>query len=103
MPTNHCLGPCALAAWMVFAVPCGVAWAQAPTTEIPAAPRFDITRFDVVGNTLLKPGETPMGREEERSEINRVTERIITCVYRVINTLGSGFLEKVYARSSALF
>ena len=28
--------------------------------------------------------------------INQVTERIITCVYRVSNTLGSGFLEKVY-------
>ena len=38
-------------------------------------------------------GETPMDPEERRSEINRVTERIISCVYRVSNTLGSGFLE----------
>jgi len=37
-----------------------------------------------------------MDSEERRAEINRITERIITCVYRVSNTLGSGFLEKVY-------
>ncbi len=29
-------------------------------------------------------------------EINKITERIIGCAYQVINTLGSGFLEKVY-------
>ena len=39
--------------------------------------------------------ETPKDPQELRSEINRVTERIIACVYRVSNTLGSGFLEKV--------
>ena len=37
-----------------------------------------------------------MEKEEYRLMINQVTERIITCVYRVSNTLGSGFLEKVY-------
>ncbi len=37
-----------------------------------------------------------MDREERQSEINLVTEKIITCVYGVSNTLGSGFLEKVY-------
>lgn len=37
-----------------------------------------------------------MDVDELRLEINRVTERIINCVYRVSNTLGSGFLEKVY-------
>jgi GxxExxY protein len=37
-----------------------------------------------------------MDVDELRSEINRLTERIINCVYRVSNTLGSGFLEKVY-------
>ena len=36
-----------------------------------------------------------MEKEEYRLMINQVTERIITCVYRVSNTLGSGFLEKV--------
>jgi GxxExxY protein len=44
----------------------------------------------------------PMDREERRSEINLVTERIITCVYRVSNTLGSGFLEKVYENPLAI-
>jgi GxxExxY protein len=37
-----------------------------------------------------------MEKEEYRLMINQVTERIITCVYRVSNTLGCGFLEKVY-------
>jgi GxxExxY protein len=29
-------------------------------------------------------------------EINALTERIIGCAYEVHNTLGAGFLEKVY-------
>ena len=45
---------------------------------------------------------TPVATEEPRSEINRVTERIINCVYRVSNTLGSGFLEKVYENALAI-
>lgn len=28
--------------------------------------------------------------------INELTEQVIGCAYRVHNTLGSGFLEKVY-------
>jgi hypothetical protein len=36
-----------------------------------------------------------MTQEQNRIEINRVTGRIIACVYRVSNTLGSGFLERV--------
>jgi GxxExxY protein len=43
-----------------------------------------------------------MGPERDRSEINLVTERIIACVYRVSNTLGSGFLEKVYENALAI-
>ena len=43
-----------------------------------------------------------MDVDEHRSEINRVTERIINCVYRVSNTLGSGFLEKVYENALAI-
>ncbi len=34
-------------------------------------------------------------------EINRITEKIIGCAYRVSNTLGSGFLEKVYENALA--
>jgi GxxExxY protein len=30
------------------------------------------------------------------SELNKITEQIIGCAYTVANTLGSGFLEKVY-------
>ena len=45
---------------------------------------------------------TPVATEEPRSEINRITERIINCVYRVSNTLGSGFLEKVYENAVAI-
>ncbi len=29
-------------------------------------------------------------------ELDEITERIIGCVYEVSNTLGSGFVEKVY-------
>ena len=47
-------------------------------------------------------GETPTDSDERRSEINLVTERIIACVYRVANTLGSGFLEKVYENALAI-
>jgi GxxExxY protein len=37
-----------------------------------------------------------MNADEHRSELNRVTKQIIGCAYRVSNTLGCGFLEKVY-------
>ncbi len=30
------------------------------------------------------------------SDINKITEKIIGCAFRVSNTLGAGFLEKVY-------
>ncbi|HEY5573596.1 MAG TPA: GxxExxY protein [Anaerolineales bacterium] len=35
-------------------------------------------------------------------EPNQITERIIGCVHRVSNTLGSGFLEKVYENALLL-
>ena len=47
-------------------------------------------------------GEASKTPDELRSEINGVTERIIACVYRVSNTLGSGFLEKVYENALAI-
>ena len=31
-----------------------------------------------------------------KSEINKITEKILGCAYTVSNTLGCGFLEKVY-------
>jgi len=35
------------------------------------------------------------------NEINQITEKIIGAAYRVSNTLGSGFLEKVYENAFA--
>ena len=40
--------------------------------------------------------------QEENQPITLITERIIACVYRVSNTLGCGFLEKVYANALAI-
>jgi GxxExxY protein len=39
---------------------------------------------------------------QQLSELNGITRRIISCVYRVSNTLGSGFLEKVYENALAI-
>jgi GxxExxY protein len=43
--------------------------------------------------------EPQMDANEHR--LNEVTERIIRCVYVVANTLGNGFLEKVYENALA--
>ena len=40
-----------------------------------------------------------MNTDEHR--LNEITERIIKCVYIVANTLGTGFLEKVYENALA--
>ncbi len=42
-----------------------------------------------------------MNADERRKEIDKITEKIIGCVYKVSNTLGSGFLEKVYKNALA--
>jgi GxxExxY protein len=34
--------------------------------------------------------------DERRWELNQITEKIIGCAFKVGNTLGCGFLEKVY-------
>ena len=43
-----------------------------------------------------------MSSESNQVEIYQLTEKIIACVYRVSNTLGSGFLEKVYENALAI-
>ena len=44
-----------------------------------------------------------MDTDEHRfGDLNRLTEKVIGCVYRVANTLGCGFLEKVYENALAL-
>jgi GxxExxY protein len=46
---------------------------------------------------------TQMGTDRDRvQELNRITECIIGCAFRVGNTLGAGFLEKVYENSLAI-
>ena len=35
----------------------------------------------------------------DRTEMNRLTEKVIGAVFEVSNTLGAGFLEKVYERA----
>ena len=35
-------------------------------------------------------------------EVNEITERIIGCLYQVSNSLGCGFLEKVYENASGI-
>lgn len=42
-----------------------------------------------------------MDADERRSELNRITEAIIGCAFRVSNTLGAGFNEKVYENALA--
>jgi hypothetical protein len=35
-------------------------------------------------------------------EINEITEKVIGCLFKVSNTLGGGFLEKVYVNASRI-
>jgi len=43
-----------------------------------------------------------MNADERRWELDKITEKIIGCVYKVSNTLGCGFLEKVYENALAI-
>jgi GxxExxY protein len=43
-----------------------------------------------------------MNTDGRRKELDSITERIIGCIYKVSNTLGSGFLEKVYENALTL-
>ena len=43
-----------------------------------------------------------MSPASHQGEFDQLTEKIIACVYRVSNTLGSGFLEKVYENALAI-
>jgi len=38
----------------------------------------------------------------DETRTNALSERIIGCAFRVLNTLGAGFLEKVYENALAL-
>jgi GxxExxY protein len=43
-----------------------------------------------------------MNADERRKDLDSITDRIIGCIYKVSNTLGSGFLEKIYENALAL-
>ena len=43
-----------------------------------------------------------MDADERRCKLDQLTERIIGCVHQVSNTLGPGFLEKVYENALAV-
>ncbi len=40
--------------------------------------------------------EPPMDADERRLELDKITDCIIGCAYKIGNKLGSGFLEKAY-------
>ena len=42
-----------------------------------------------------------MNADEHRLKLDQITEKIIGCAYTVANTLGCGFLEKVYENALA--
>ncbi len=56
--------------------------AQAPQADAPISPRFDITRFDVVGNTLLTPADIETvvapftGKQKDFADIQRALESL---------------------------
>ena len=50
---QRCLSLIALTVWASFASFAVPAWAQSPQTDAPVSPRFEVVRYEVVGNTLL--------------------------------------------------
>ena len=45
---------------------------------------------------MLTKRQPQIHTDEHRKAVNEITESIIGCAFRVANTLGCGFLEKVY-------
>ena len=43
-----------------------------------------------------------MNAYERRLDLDQITEKVIGCVHQVSNTLGAGFLEKVYENALAI-
>lgn len=44
----------------------------------------------------------PAACEQHRTDLDRITRTVIGCTHRVSNTLGVGFLEKVYENALAI-
>ena len=68
-----------------------------PSLERPPGPSTVRQSFPVTIGQHCR--ELPMHRNEIVPD--RLSERIIGCAFRVMNTLGSGFLEKVYENALA--
>jgi GxxExxY protein len=51
---------------------------------------------------VSRPEGARMGTNERRAQLNRITEQIIGCAYRVSNGLGWGFAEKVHENALAI-
>ncbi len=43
-----------------------------------------------------------MNTDKRRTELDQLTERAIGCAFEVSNTLGCGFLEKLYENALAI-
>jgi GxxExxY protein len=54
----------------------------------------------ICGSKII-PEESRVRADTSWSELNKITERVIGCAYMVANTLGPGFLEKVYENALA--
>ena len=50
---------------------------------------------------MLTKKQPQIHTDEHRKAVNEITEAIIGCAYSVANTLGAGFLEKVYENALA--
>ena len=50
----------------------------------------------------MRPKQPPMHADTRRYETDKVTEAIVGCAYKVCNTLGCGFVEKVYENALAM-
>ena len=49
----------------------------------------------------MEPQMNADGRRLDRNEMSQLTERVIRCAFAVSNSLGCGFLEKVYENALA--
>jgi len=49
----------------------------------------------------MEPQMNADGRRLDRNEMSELTQSVIRCVFAVSNTLGCGFLEKVYENALA--
>lgn len=68
-----------LTVWASLVAP---AWAQAPQADAPVSPRFEIVRYEVVGNTLLDAAAIDAaiaphtGKQKDFSDIQRALEEL---------------------------